>query len=105
MANLAAGAVAAWLVSAYTALPAPMIAALAAVALVASVIGALAATLSVPGPTQTAAVITLAVTASGVVVAGIGSAFWGLVAGVVVWAILTGGASEDAVSAGAPPRS
>ena len=69
------------------------------------VIGALAATLSVPGPTQTAAVITLAVTASGVVVAGIGSAFWGLVAGVVVWAILTGGASEDAVSAGAPPRS
>ena len=105
VANLAAGAVAAWLVSAYTALPAPMIAALAAVALVASVIGALAATLSVPGPTQTAAVITLAVTASGVVVAGIGSAFWGLVAGVVVWAILTGGASEDAVSAGAPPRS
>ena len=75
VANLAAGAVAAWLVSAYTALPAPMIAALAAVALVASVIGALAATLSVPGPTQTAAVITLAVTASGVVVAGIGSAF------------------------------
>lgn len=105
VANLAAGAVAAWLVSAYTALPASMIAALAAVALVASVIGALAATLSVPGPTQTAAVITLAVTASGVVVAGIGSAFWGLVAGVVVWAILTGGASEDAVSAGAPPRS
>ena len=95
LANLVAGAFAATLVSAYTALPAPMISALAAVALVASVIGALSATLSVPGPTQTAAMITLAVTASGVVVAGIGSAFWGLVAGVVVWAILAGGRAES----------
>ena len=95
LANLVAGAFAATLVSAYTALPAPMISALAAVALVASVIGALSATLSVPGPTQTAAMITLAVTASGVVVTGIGSAFWGLVAGVVVWAVLTGGRAES----------
>ena len=99
VANLIAGAFAATLVSAYTALPAPMISALAAVALVASVIGALSATLSVPGPTQTAAVITLAVTASGVVVAGIGSAFWGLVAGVTVWATLTGGRVDEPVAA------
>ena len=99
VANLIAGAFAATLVSAYTALPAPMISALAAVALVASVIGALSATLSVPGPTQTAAVITLAVTASGVVVAGIGSAFWGLVAGVAVWATLTGGRVDQPVAA------
>jgi len=89
LANLVAGAFASTLVGAYTALPAPMIAALAAAALLPSVITALTATLAGPPATQTAALITLAVTASGIVVGGVGSAFWALIAGLAVWAVLT----------------
>lgn len=92
IANLIAGMFATTLVSAYTALPGSMIAALAAVALLPSLIGALTSTLSGTSTTQTAAIITLAITASGVVILGIGSAFWGLLAGLLVWVILAPGA-------------
>lgn len=88
IANLIAGVFAATLVGAYTALPEPMIAALAAVALLPSVIGALSSALLGPPTTQTAAMLTLIVTASGIVVLGIGSAFWALLVGVSSWLML-----------------
>ena len=88
IANLVAGVFAAWLVGAYTALPAEMIAALAAVALLPSLLGALRVSLAEGPSTSLAAMITLVVTASGIVALGIGSAFWGLVAGVLAWLVL-----------------
>jgi benzoate membrane transport protein len=41
---------------------------------------------STPGAALIAATVTLAVTASGIAVFGIAAAFWGLVAGLMVWA-------------------
>ena len=84
-ANLVAGVFAASLVSAYAVLPAAMIAALAAVALLPSVVGALTATISGPAQAHIPAVATLAITASGIVVHGVGSAFWALVVGGALW--------------------
>ena len=66
------------------ALPGPMVAVLVALALLSPLMGALTAAFAVPEQ-RFAATLTLAVTASGVAAFGIGAAFWGLVAGLVVF--------------------
>jgi benzoate membrane transport protein len=65
------------------ALPAPVVLALVALALLSPLMGALAGAFAVPEQ-RFAATLTLAVTASGVAAFGIGAAFWGLVAGIGV---------------------
>lgn len=67
----------------FAALPAPMVLALVALALLSPLMGALAGAFAVPEQ-RFAATLTLAVTASGVAAFGIGAAFWGLVAGIAV---------------------
>lgn len=67
------------------ALPGDLIAAIVGLALLGPVTGALATGFAVPDQ-RFAAVVTLAVTASGLSVGGIGAAFWGLVAGLAVFA-------------------
>lgn len=63
------------------ALPGPAVLALVALALLSPLMGALTAGFALPEQ-RFAAVLTLAVTASGVAAFGIGAAFWGLVAGI-----------------------
>jgi len=63
-----------------TAFPNELVAAIAGLALLGTIGGALSAALQ-HEPHREAAVITFLVTLSGVVVAGVGSAFWGVVAG------------------------
>jgi benzoate membrane transport protein len=62
------------------AFPRALVAAVAGLALVGTIAGALASALEKPG-TRDAAAITFLVTLSGVTLAGVGSAFWGVVAG------------------------
>ncbi|MFN7224013.1 MAG: benzoate/H(+) symporter BenE family transporter [Paracoccaceae bacterium] len=69
-----------------SALPPQVMVALVALALLAPLMGALAGAYGVV-QTRFAATITLAVTGSGVVVFGIGAAFWGLVAGLVIYGL------------------
>lgn len=68
------------------ALPPALMTALVALALLGPLTGALAGAYA-QADQRFAATITLAVTASGVAVAGIGAAFWGLLAGLVIWAL------------------
>lgn len=70
------------------ALPPQVMGALVALALLAPLTGALSGAYEAP-ETRFAATITLAVAASGVAAFGIGAAFWGLVAGVVIHALDT----------------
>jgi benzoate membrane transport protein len=63
-----------------TAFPKELVAAIAGLALLGTIGGALTAALQ-HEPHREAAIITFLVTLSGVVVAGVGSAFWGVVAG------------------------
>lgn len=63
------------------ALPAPVVLALVALALISPLMGSLAGAFAV-AEQRFAATLTLAVTASGVSAFGIGAAFWGLVAGI-----------------------
>jgi len=65
-----------------TAFPKELVAAIAGLALLGTIGGALTAALQ-HEPHREAALITFLVTLSGVVVAGVGSAFWGVVAGAV----------------------
>ena len=65
------------------ALPAPVVAALVALALLGPLMGALTGAFATPDQ-RVAATITLAVTGAGVAFAGIGAAFWGLLAGLAV---------------------
>jgi benzoate membrane transport protein len=65
------------------ALPAPVVLALVALALLSPLMGALSGAFAAP-EARFAATLTLAVTASGVAAFGIGAAFWGLVAGIGV---------------------
>ena len=67
-------------------LPPQVMSLLVALALLGPLMGALTAAYAVP-ETRFAATITLAVTASGVAIAGIGAAFWGLLAGLLVAAL------------------
>ena len=65
------------------ALPTALMTALVALALLGPLMGALVAGFT-PEPTRFASVVTLVVTASGVAAFGIGAAFWGLAAGLLV---------------------
>lgn len=68
------------------ALPAQVMQALVALALLGPLTGALTGAFS-PADTRFAATLTIAVTGSGVAVFGIGAAFWGLMAGLAVWGL------------------
>lgn len=68
------------------ALPAPVVLALVALALLSPLTGALTSAFAVPDQ-RFAATMTLAVTASGVAAFGIGAAFWGLAVGLAVWVL------------------
>ncbi|MBI2718758.1 MAG: benzoate/H(+) symporter BenE family transporter [Rhizobiales bacterium] len=66
-------------------LPGPLITAIAGLALFSPLMGGLTAMLKEPRDIETA-LVTFLVTASGVTLAGVGSAFWGLVAGLLLFA-------------------
>jgi len=76
--SVVAGAVAVF----FQALPQALIAALAGLALLGAILGGMASAMANPARRE-AALITLLATASGFSVWGIGSAFWGLVAGLI----------------------
>ena len=68
------------------ALPRDLMAGLVALALIGPLSGALSGAMSQPA-TRFAATVTLAVTASGVAAFGVGAAFWGLMAGLLVYGV------------------
>lgn len=75
------------LVALFTGLPAALVATLAGLALLGALSGSLARTVADERDRE-ASVITFLATASGVTVAGIGSPFWGLLAGIVAHVLL-----------------
>lgn len=75
------------LVSVFTAFPAALIAALAGLALLAAIGGALSAAMSVPADRE-AALITFLVTVSGMSFLGLSAAFWGLIFGIAAHLLL-----------------
>lgn len=77
-----------YLVAGFQSIPVETITSLAAVALLASTLTALKGAMSEDATTGVASLTTLAVTMSGVVLLSVGSAFWGLVAGSVVYLLL-----------------
>jgi benzoate membrane transport protein len=77
------------------AFPPELVAGIAGLALLATVGGALATALG-PENEREAALVTFLTTASGVTLAGIGSAFWGLVLGVITLLITRGAAVRAA---------
>lgn len=79
----ALGAAGASLVALFAAFPSALIKTIAGLGLLGALTGALGSALG-DERHRFAAVVTFAVTASGIAVAGIGSAFWGLVAGLIV---------------------
>ena len=74
------------ILSALAALPAALVTAIVGLALLGPLTGAATGAFATPAQ-RFAAAVTLTVTASGVAVFGIGAAFWGLVAGLVVHAL------------------
>ena len=74
------------ILSTLAALPAPLVTAIVGLALLGPLTGAATGAFAAPAQRFPAAV-TLSVTASGVAVFGIGAAFWGLVAGLAVYAL------------------
>jgi len=66
------------------ALPSPLITAIAGLALFAPLMGSAAAMMKEPRDIESA-LVTFLVTASGITLAGVGSAFWGLVAGLILF--------------------
>lgn len=68
------------------ALPADLMLALVALALLGPLMGALGASFA-PAEDRFVAAVTLTVTASGVAILGVGAAFWGLAAGLAVWGL------------------
>lgn len=71
------------LVALFAVLPAPLISLVAGLALIGAFVNALALSLKIEEE-RLAAIVTFAVTASGITIAGIGAAFWALVAGLLV---------------------
>lgn len=71
------------LVALFAVLPAPLIALVAGLALIGAFVNALTLSLKIEEE-RLAAIVTFAVTASGIAIAGIGAAFWALVAGLLV---------------------
>jgi benzoate membrane transport protein len=85
-----AGIFGATLAALFNALPKALILSIAALALFASIIGGLTQAMSEPKERE-AALITFLVTASGMTLFSVGSAFWGIVAGLLTLAILNWG--------------
>ena len=85
-----AGIFGATLAALFTALPAALILSIAALALFASIIGGLTQAMSEPSERE-AALVTFLVTASGMTLLGVGSAFWGIVGGLLTLAVLNWG--------------
>ncbi|WP_339079334.1 benzoate/H(+) symporter BenE family transporter [Pseudomonas sp. TMP9] len=85
-----AGIFGATLAALFSALPKALILSIAALALFASIIGGLAQAMSEPKERE-AALITFLVTASGMTLLSVGSAFWGIVAGLLTLVILNWG--------------
>ena len=101
---LAVGAFGGYLISVFQAIPTAAITTLAAVALLSSTLGALKGAMSTDARTGVAALVTLATTMSGLVLFSAGSAFWGLVAGYLVYLLLrTPGARQSAAGTSAGP--
>jgi benzoate membrane transport protein len=73
-------------VALFAAFPAPLIRTIAGLGLIGSLVGALGAALAEERE-RFAAVTAFVITASGLTLSGIGAAFWGLVAGLVVLAL------------------
>jgi benzoate membrane transport protein len=73
-------------IAAIAALPPELVAGVVAIALLGPLTGALTGAMT-PPLTRVPAVVTLAVTASGVAAFGVGAAFWGLLAGLAVHAL------------------
>jgi benzoate membrane transport protein len=72
----------------FTALPTPLIHTIAGLALLGTIAGSMQRAL-VEESHRDAAIITFLITASGVTLLGVGSAFWGLVGGVIAHWVLT----------------
>lgn len=85
---LLAGLSGALIATLFVALPAPLIATLAGLALLTTLSGSLTRALAEPD-TRDTAVITFLITASGISLLGIGAAFWGLVGGLAAHLMLT----------------
>ncbi|MDR6867432.1 benzoate membrane transport protein [Microbacterium resistens] len=77
------------LVAGFQAIPAETVSVVAAVALLGSSLTALSGAMSGDARSGVAALITLAVTMSGVVILGVGAAFWGLLTGAAAFLMLT----------------
>jgi benzoate membrane transport protein len=77
-----------------TAFPKELVSAIAGLALISTIAAALRTALDNPAHRE-AAMVTFLVTLSGVVLAGVGSAFWGVVAGAIALAIQQYGAPEQ----------
>ncbi|MBU0522799.1 MAG: benzoate/H(+) symporter BenE family transporter [Gammaproteobacteria bacterium] len=88
-----AGIFGATLAALFSALPKALILSIAALALFASIIGGLTQAMSEPKERE-AALITFLVTASGMTLFSVGSAFWGIVAGLLTLAILNWGKQD-----------
>ncbi|BCF86678.1 transporter (plasmid) [Rhodococcus qingshengii] len=88
LAYLVVGTFGGFLVSGFQSIPQETISALAAVALLASTVTSLRGAMPGDNRTSAASLITLAVTMSGIILAGVGSAFWGLVAGCAAYFVL-----------------
>ncbi len=84
---LAIGLFGATVAGLFAAFPHALVVAIAGIALLGTLGGSLAAALSEEGQRE-AAMVTFLVTASGIAMLGIGAAFWGLVAGVIVRQVL-----------------
>lgn len=89
-----AGIFGATLAALFAALPKALILSIAALALFASIIGGLTQAMSEPKERE-AALITFLVTASGMSLFAVGSAFWGIVAGMLTLAILNWGKADN----------
>jgi len=68
------------------ALPTDLVHAIAGLALFPPLMGAMQAMMKVPNEIE-AALVTFLITASGIVIVGIGAPFWGLVIGLVIWGL------------------
>ncbi len=79
------GLMSASVIAVFGSLPAALITAIAGLALFSPLMGAITAMLKEPRDIETA-LVTFLVTASGLTIAGVGSAFWGLAAGLVLFA-------------------
>ena len=88
-----AGIFGATLAALFAALPKALILSIAALALFTSIIGGLTQAMSEPKERE-AALITFLVTASGMTLFSVGSAFWGIVAGLLTLAILNWGKQD-----------